>query len=285
MEQQQGLLQEFKQQDKLSINMISNEKNTLPAEDCGKYQQPGKLNYYYFFFVNKGSSTYRVDLEEVIVSDGQLLFVSPSQIITHPLADTAEEYYKVAFDENTLALLPQQFLFLINPLNKNIIKFNAGTIERVKAIFEILQNLLYHHNEPADTSILLAHLNSLLTELNGAYFESARHPASSKLSKYIEFKLAVETHLTEQNSVHAIAKQLATTTSSLYGVVKEFSGISPKEFITNRLMLEAQRKLRYSKPSVKELAYELGYNDPDYFSRLFKKFTGKSVSQFLDGMD
>ncbi len=265
--------------------MISNEKNTLSAEDCRKYQQPGKLNYYYLFFVGKGSSAYRVDLEEVTISAGQLLFVSPSQIITHPLGDTAEEYYKVAFDENTLALLPQQFSFLINPLNKNIIKFNAAAIKRVKAIFEILENLLHHNNELADTFILLAHLNSLLTELNGAYFESVGQPASLKLSKYIEFKLAVETNLTEQNSVHAIAEQLATTTSSLYGVVKEFSGISPKEFITNRLMLEAQRKLRYSNPSIKELAYELGYNDPDYFSRLFKRFTGKSVSQFLNGMD
>lgn len=285
MENQQGLLQENKQHDKLLINMISNEKNMLSAEDCRKYQQPGKLNYYYLFFVNKGSSAYRVDLDEVTISGGQLLFVLPSQIITHPQSDTAEEYYKVAFDENTLALLPQQFSFLINPLNKNIINFSAGTIERVKAVFKILEILLHHNNKPADTSIILAHLNSLLTELNSAYFESVGQPASSKLSKYIEFKLAVETNLTEQNSVHAIAEHLATTTSSLYGVVKEFSGISPKEFITNRLMLEAQRKLRYSKISVKELAYELGYNDPDYFSRLFRRFTGKSVSQFLGSMD
>ncbi|HWV69167.1 helix-turn-helix domain-containing protein, partial [Chitinophaga sp.] len=56
---------------------------------------------------------------------------------------------------------------------------------------------------------------------------------------------------------------------------------SPKEFITNRLMTEAQRKLHYSKVSVKELAYELGFSDPDYFSRLFKKSTGRSISEFL----
>ena len=50
-------------------------------------------------------------------------------------------------------------------------------------------------------------------------------------------------------------------------------------------MIEAQRKLRYSNLSVKELAYELGFNDPDYFSRLFKKSTGKSVSDFLHSQD
>ena len=88
-------------------------------------------------------------------------------------------------------------------------------------------------------------------------------------------------NLTEQQDVHTIAEKLAMTTSSLYGVVKGFSGVSPKEWMTNRLMLEAQRKLQYSTLSVKELAYELGFNDPDYFSRLFKKSTGKSVSAFL----
>ena len=50
-------------------------------------------------------------------------------------------------------------------------------------------------------------------------------------------------------------------------------------------MMEAQRKLRYSNISAKELAYELGFNEPDYFSRLFKKSTGKSVSDFLHSQD
>jgi AraC-like DNA-binding protein len=48
------------------------------------------------------------------------------------------------------------------------------------------------------------------------------------------------------------------------------------------LVLEAQRRLYYSETSVKELAYELGFNDPDYFSKLFKKQTGQSISQFLE---
>jgi AraC-like DNA-binding protein len=91
----------------------------------------------------------------------------------------------------------------------------------------------------------------------------------------------VETHLTEQPSVNAIAKKLALTTNSLYRIVKEYSGVSPKDFFTNRLLIEAQRKLQYAPLSIKELAYELGFNDPDYFSRFFKKCTGKSVSEFL----
>jgi AraC-like DNA-binding protein len=123
----------------------------------------------------------------------------------------------------------------------------------------------------------------LLTEINYAYFKNSKkgNLVSGKLSKYIEFKIAVETNLTEHHSVNTIARDLSITTNNLYNIVKEFSGLSPKEYITMNLMLEAQRRLHYSKPSIKELAYELGFNDPDYFSRLFKKSTKKSVSDFL----
>ena len=82
----------------------------------------------------------------------------------------------------------------------------------------------------------------------------------------------------------ATAERMAAGRTGLPVVAKEFSGVSPKEFITNRLMLEAQRKLFYSETSVKELAYELGFNDPDYFSKLFKKNTGKSVTQFVESI-
>ena len=88
--------------------------------------------------------------------------------------------------------------------------------------------------------------------------------------------------LCDMEAINAIAKKLALTTNSLYRIVKEYSGTSPKDFLTNRLMIEAQRKLHYSNLSVKELAYELGFNDPDYFSRLFKKCTGKNVSEILE---
>ena len=147
----------------------------------------------------------------------------------------------------------------------------------------MLYRLLHSPGKPKKVDIILAHLNALLTEFNSAYFEHRYQPAPSnpRRSKYVAFTLAVETHLTEQPAMHTLANELAMTPSSLYGLVKEFSGLSPKEWMTNRLIQEAQRKLQYASPSVKELAYELGFNDPAYFSRLFKKRTGRSVSAFL----
>lgn len=287
MQETKGLLNRISQHDRLAIMVSAKESVALPADLRAKFLQPNRLDFYYLAFCYSGSITYTIDMETCTITDGQLLFAVPHQILTPPPIKEAAVYYKIGFDENTLALLPQPFPFLMDPYHANQICFDKASRERVRSVFEILQALLHSEHASTNTTVILAHLNALLTELNSAYFvnSSADHTTNSKRSKYIEFKLAVETHLTEQQSVHTIAEQLATTTSSLYGIVKEFSGLSPKEFITNRLMAEAQRKLRYSQLSVKELAYELGYSDPDYFSRLFKKSTGKSVSQFLESLD
>lgn len=272
------------QNDKLKIKINSND-NPYPSTDIQQKQlHPRRLTSYFIVFIDSGSITYKLDLQEITLTDGHLLFAMPNQVFIPPYKAKNLKYYKILFDENTLALLPQQFPFLVNPLNLQTIIFDDTSRQRVRKGFEILNQILHIDTHQTDTEIILAYLNSLLVELNSAYFKNEEpiNILNTNLSKFIEFKLVVETHLTEQPSINTIAEKLALTTNSLYRIVKEYSGISPKDFLTNRLMIEAQRKLHYSDLSVKELAYELGFNDPDYFSRLFKKCTGKSVSEVLE---
>jgi len=284
VQETRGLLDRFKHHDKLTIAVNDNCKIALPADLLQKFQRPHKLSYYYFVFVYQGTSSYQVDLKDTTIADGQVLFGLPNQIFSNYPKNEDERSFKVSFDENTLALLPNTYPFLVNPYNSNTITFDLVSKQRIKTVFSILFDLLHSSAKQYHVEVIIAHLNTLLTELNSAYFQQQGNDdtfTNSKMSKYIAFKLAVETHLTDQHDVHTIAEKLAMTTTSLYGVVKEFSGISPKEWMTNRLMQEAQRKLQYSNLSVKELAYELGFNDPGYFSRAFKKSTGKSVSSYL----
>ena len=287
MQETKGLLEQIKQHHKLAIRVSSGSNNNLPEEVMKMLIQPHRKANYFFVFIESGSLTHKVDLNDLTITNGQLFFVLPNQIHSVPeQKKDGIECFKMSFDQNCLSLLPKQFSFLINPFSSQIISFDNNARQRVKILFEILNKILNADDDQKDAEIILAHLNSLLTELNNAYFKNIVKEKSepNKLLKYIAFKTAVETHLTEQHSVNTIAENLLVTTNNLYNIVKEFSGVSPKEFITNRLMLEAQRKLFYSETSVKELAYELGFSDPDYFSKLFRKNTGKSVTQFLESI-
>ncbi|HWV71999.1 MAG TPA: AraC family transcriptional regulator [Pseudosphingobacterium sp.] len=284
MEETTGLLDKIRHHDKLSIALNENCAIPLPEDVMRILRNPHRLSFYYFQYLEKGSATFKTDLEEFTINDGELAFGLPNQIFTKLPYDVNMRQYALSFDESLLTLLPGSYSFLLNPFNANSISFDAVSQQRVKNLLSALFQLLHAPGKQKKAEVILAHMHTLLTEFNTAYFEqydTRQFVFNSKLSKYIAFKLAVETNLTENHDVQRIAEKLALTSGSLYSIVKEFAGVSPKEWVTNRLILEAQRKLQYSTISVKELAYELGFNDPGYFSRLFKKSTGKSVSRYL----
>src|SRR5690349_8412609 len=196
---------------------INSDNNPEHADNIQqKHSQPSRLTSYIIMLIASGSITYNLDLQDITPTEGQLLFAMPNQVFTPPSKADDLKYFKVLFDESTLALLPQQFPFLINPLNSQTINFDNAAKQRVRKSFEILNQILHVDKHPTDTEIVLAYLNSLLVELNSAYFKNKEsvNILNTNLSKFIEFKLAVETHLTEQPSVNTIAEKLALTTNS-----------------------------------------------------------------------
>lgn len=278
----ESFLNIYRQNSKLAIRIISPSFGQLPDKVTGIYGITHRKPHYFFIFMLDGVTSHGVDLRQIAVKNNELLFILPHQIHQLPLSKQGTSYFKMGFDENCLSLLPKQYPFLINPFNNQKIKFTSSAAARLKAVFEILIDLLGDMNTAPE--LILAHLNSLLTEVNTAYFQNDKIAVDDRLSAYIRFKLFIENNLTVQPTIKDVAQNLALNTNSLYNIVKHYSGQSPKEFITNRLILEAKRRLYYSESSIKQLAYDLGFNDPEYFSRLFKKVTGKTITLFVQDL-
>jgi AraC-like DNA-binding protein len=274
------VIQTLKQHEKLFIVVKSNTFGQLSDELAEAFLRPHKKIQYFFLFIKKGHAVHKVDMQSIDVSDNQLLFVLPCQIHIPPPKHQEMEYYKLSIDEQCLSLLPKSFPFLINPLQNQLVTIKEDAVQRISWAFESLCQLLQVKDSP--TTLIITYLDSILTEINHAYFQQqeTQSGVNEKLTKYIAFKLLVEKELTQHLSIEEICRRLAVNTTYLYNVVKEFSGLSAKEYLNQRLILEAQRRLYYSEISVKEVAFELGFNDPDYFSRLFRKITGYTVSQF-----
>lgn len=278
-----SFLQRYTQNNKLPIRLVSPTFGHLPSEIIDTYGLTHRKTYYFLIFMLDGITHHGVDLRQFDIKNNELLFILPHQIHQLPLTKQGSDYFKLGFDEHCLAFLPKQYPFLINPFNNQKIQFTAIAAARLRSIFEILLGLL--GTMDTDHELILAHLNSLLTEVNAAYFSTEKIPADDKLSQYIRFKRFVEDNLTDHPAIKDIAEKLALNTNNLYSIVKHYSGLSPKEFITNRLILEAKRRLYYGEiASIKELAYGIGFNDPEYFSRLFKKITGKTIAMFMQDL-
>lgn len=264
----------------MPIRVVSPGFGHIPIEAVADQARPQRLSYYFFLFVFKGTKHITIDTASIDIGENELVFLLPHQIRDTGDLVHAESYFKLGFDEECMSRLPRPYPFLLDPLHRQKIKFSQMAANRLKAIFSMLQELL---NTPKSApELILAHLNSLLTEIDAAYFTGQEKPADDQISRFINFKVFVEDHLTEHQSIKAIADKLAISSFGLHQIVKQHSGLSPKEFINERLILEAKRRIYYGQHlSVKELAFELGFNDPDYFSRVFKKVTGKTVASFF----
>ena len=94
------------------------------------------------------------------------------------------------------------------------------------------------------------------------------------------FNTLVEQQFRQQPSVEALAHEVGISVAHLNSICRELAGQSALQIIHQRLLLEAKRELIYTSLSIKQLADSLGFADPAYFSRFFRRLTGKAPSDF-----
>lgn len=97
---------------------------------------------------------------------------------------------------------------------------------------------------------------------------------------FARFRALVEAHYAEHWLVPRYAEALHTTESTLNRLCQAVAGRSAFELTQDRLLLEARRKLIYIAAPVSRIAYELGFQDPAYFCRFFRRRTGLTPSAF-----
>jgi len=97
---------------------------------------------------------------------------------------------------------------------------------------------------------------------------------------YRRFVDLVEIHHKDQWSVSHYADLLGVTPPHLNAICKKYGGRSALNFIHDRVLLAARRGLAYTDNSVADVARSLGFADPSYFTRFFKRFEGRTPSRF-----
>jgi AraC family transcriptional activator of pobA len=94
------------------------------------------------------------------------------------------------------------------------------------------------------------------------------------------FRRLVELHYASQWPVSRYAAALNTSISSLNRRCRRYVGLTAKSIIQNRVLMEAKRRLIYTREPVESVAFSLGFNDPAYFSRFFRKWERVPPGQY-----
>ncbi len=103
------------------------------------------------------------------------------------------------------------------------------------------------------------------------------HVGAQHLSKYMQM---IENHFPRQHRVHWYAQRIGVTPAHLNSIAQALAGKTALQLIHERLLLEARRELIYTTRTISMIADTLGFADPGYFTRFFKRLTGAAPKDF-----
>lgn len=218
------------------------------------------------------------------------------------------------YKKNTALLIAQEqihhFIDLPNQNDGIVIRFNNNAFTELEASYPLLTDHFYNHHLyspkmelPLELVNELQEITKLLREENnkkGSPFRKVLVQSflkiiliklvehrlgvgdrnDSNLIAFIEFQRAVKTHFRQKKKVAEYADLLNTTTQRLNTLSYHVVNTSAKTYIINTILLEAKRYLAGTNLSSKEIAYELGFNEPTNFIKFFKKHSQVLPSVF-----
>ena len=131
------------------------------------------------------------------------------------------------------------------------------------------------------SEILKGYLKIFLIYLTRQFERSSQTETQSKNIDLVKKFLAlIEEDFITKRMVTDYADKLIVTPNYLNEVVKKTTGFPASHHIQQRIVLEAKRQAAYSSLTMKEIAYQLGFDDTAHFSKFFKNVSGESFTDF-----
>lgn len=143
--------------------------------------------------------------------------------------------------------------------------------------------------KPFNGNVLKARIKNLITNRklmkivfgNDAQQEPLEAVAQSAESQFVEkFRTIIQGNLGNSDlNVETISHEMGISRAQLYRKIKSITGISPNDIIREARMKRADRLLETTDKSVSEIAYEVGFSSPSYFTKCYREFFGRTPNK------
>lgn len=251
---------------------------------------PHRHDFYTIYWIKKGKLLHTIDAVTYEVKKNTLFFVAPGQV--HNLQATEKiDGFMIAFRDAFMCLKDQTQVsginsgLFFNSQFSSVIHLNDEQEKDIDAVVRLMMKELTLHEPEYEMALhgLLRYFLVLASRIKGENVGiSPEQHAVHNSSVFLKFKNLIEEKYQELKTVSDYAGLLHIKPVLLNEISKQLSGITAGEHIRNRVILEAQRYLYNTDLTAKEIAYKLGFDDPHYFSRFFKKYTNQSPSEFKE---
>lgn len=238
-------------------------------------------DHYVFLLLEKGSAMLMVDFEKINLKANMIYYAFPGQV-SHRIYDQYMQGWYVAIDS---VLVSMEFrnifegkLGLQRPL-----LLHSNVFNQCRLILNIINNRMKDKkNTKFDSQITNTLVQSFVGIIAGGYSHQNSFVDRNLRSKQItrQFKIILSNNFRSLRSPSEYARRLNITQNYLNETIKKDTGFPVSYWIKNEILLEAKRLLIHTTLTVKEITYAIGYDDPAYFSKIFKRHEGLSPQAF-----
>jgi len=269
---------------------LTNSKNgnlafkLMTLDSSSNFDHIQRNNYYSLIWLKEGSGKLRSDFKDYDIASNHLFAFSPYQ----PFMFLADSFQGVGiyFHPDFFCIHRHQAEIACHGILFNNIYEPPFTLvdENSAAVFEsiIEQMRIEIQNQGlAQYELLVSYLKIFLincSRLKSEHQPNALKQISGRKEPFVlqNLKHAIEKNFKQKHSAGEYANELNMSIKALAKLSKKHFNKTVTELISERIVIEAKRELYLTNKPIKEIAYELGYQDEYYFSRFFKVNTDVS---------
>lgn len=249
--------------------------------------QPHRTNFYHIFLLYNCQPTHIVDFTPINTQPFSLLFIDKNRVHQFDrLLNYDGEVIVFTDDFFNLQASDSQFLrnsTLFNDIANNyLLRLQKADFEKISRISSDIKAELETETDSATHIFMKNMLHNLLLLALRAKNKSSATQEKKGADLEIAYMLydLIDRNFIQSKSVADYAAQLCMSEKRLGMATAKSLDKSPKEMINDRILLEAKRLLVYTHSSVKEIGHTLGFEDPAYFVRYFKKNCRQTPAEF-----
>lgn len=264
----------------LNINNISN--TDLNMYQCGKedctpehYYGPALRDHYLIHYITEGKGYYTVNDKTYQLTKGQGFLICPG-IVTFYQA-SKQEPWKYSWVGLNGSKAKDYLRYANLTVDKPIFTYKKDK-RLIKIMEEMLSiNKITKSNELRLLSLLYDFLSILVEETNN---EELTNNNELKLSYIREAVTFIEKNYSRKITIQELARNIGLDRSYLYSVFQEVIEQSPQEYLINFRINKACELMKNPTLNIGDISRSVGYIDPLYFSKLFKKIKGLTPTAF-----
>lgn len=257
---------------------------TMSYNKAGGFNTSTQVENFTIFWIKRGEGTYNIDFKNYAFKDNIIFFLTPGQVFS-VTSESIMEAYKISFTSDFYCIQAHDKAVACNGVlfnNVNNQPFVEPCKKDVKKMSFIIESIVdeFEDNKVAQYDMLQAYLKQFMIIAVRIQKELAPVKDNVEAQLFKEFNVLVEQNFKQIHTVADYAKRLSMSPKSLTKNFQKVGAKSPSDVIKARILIEAKRKLIYTQLPVKEIAYELGYQDAAYFTRFFSKSEEVSPLQY-----